>query len=75
MVLILIGNYCKLIYPTVDNFISIVRKKGIGLLMFKRDVSRAYPQFPFDLGDIHLHGFFWSNKYFLEEQVFYRLCP
>ena len=35
-----------LTYPTVDNLVDIVRKKGKGCLLFKRDLRHFYRQIP-----------------------------
>ena len=32
----------NLTYPNVDNLVSIVKKKGHGCLLFKRDLRRFY---------------------------------
>jgi len=61
-----LGEFCKLSYPTVDDFVSIVKKKGVGSYMFKRDLSRAYRQFALDPGDINLQGIFWKDRFFID---------
>ena len=33
-------------YPIVDNLVEIVRNKGFGCLLFKRDLRRFYRQIP-----------------------------
>ena len=35
--------------------------------MYKRDLKRAYRQFPVDPGDIHLLGYYWRNKLFFDQ--------
>lgn len=45
-----LGDPIQLRYPSVDNLVQIVRKKGPGCALFKRDLSRAYRQLPVDPG-------------------------
>ncbi len=48
-----LGTVVNLSYPSVDKFSEIVRMKGRGAVMYKRDLSRAYRQVALDPGDIH----------------------
>ena len=52
-----LGVEFKLHYPTCDDLGSIVRRKGKGCKIFKRDVEACYKQMYMDPGDIHLLGF------------------
>jgi len=61
-----LGEAFKLTYPTVDVLISMIKIKGPGSLLYKRDLSRAYRQFPLDPGDIHLQGISWRNEFFID---------
>lgn len=61
-----LGEDIELVYPSVDSFASLVRKKGKGCLMYKRDLKRAYRQFPVDPGDYHLLGFSWRGLFFVD---------
>lgn len=56
-----LGEEIGLMYPSVDSFASLVRRKGKGCLMYKRDLKSAYRQFPVDPGDLHLLGFSWRD--------------
>ena len=57
-----LGEPIKLRYPSVDDLAKIVRKKGRGCLIFKRDLEAAYYQMKLDAGDIHLLGFRVEGK-------------
>lgn len=56
----------SLSYPSVDDLVEIIKKKGKGCLLFKKDLKRAYRQFPIDPGDWNLVGFEWNNHIFFE---------
>ena len=47
-----LGESCVFSYPTVDDFVAMVRSQGVGALMYKKDLSRAFRQFFLDPGDI-----------------------
>jgi hypothetical protein len=56
----------QLHYPSVDSLLDIVRDKGSGCLLFKRDLRRAYRQIPVDPGDIHLLGYSWQSRIYID---------
>jgi hypothetical protein len=62
-----LGEVWNLTYPTIDLFASMILKKGRNCLMYKRDLKRAYRQFPVDPGDIHLLGYYWRNQLFFDK--------
>jgi hypothetical protein len=37
-----LGNKINLTYPKVDNLVGIIKDKGTGCLVFKKDLKRAY---------------------------------
>ena len=39
-----LGQEVNLTYPRVDDFVDLIKKKGKGCFLFKRDLSRAYRQ-------------------------------
>ena len=45
---------------------DLIKKKGTGSHMFKRDLSRAYRQIPVDIGDAFLVGFAWEGHIFFD---------
>ena len=61
-----LGNTIHLQYPNVDDFIEIIKQKGIGCKIFKRDLKRAYRQIPVDPKDYSLIGFTWRGHYFID---------
>lgn len=50
----------SLIYPTIDTIV------GHGCLLFKRDVTRAYRQFPFDPFDYPSLGYQWNGELYFD---------
>ena len=63
------GNQIKLTYPSVDSLVELVKQKGRGCALFKRDLKRAYRQFPIDPGDIHRLGFKWQGCLYLDARL------
>lgn len=61
-----LGQAVKLVYPSVDDLVNIIRKKGRGCALFKRDLKGAYRNFPVDPGDLHLLGYKWEGKYYVD---------
>ena len=56
----------ELIFPRVDDFINLVKVKGKGALMFKKDLKKAYRQIPIDPGDYHLVSYIWKKHLFCD---------
>ncbi|KAI8490612.1 cytoplasmic pattern recognition receptor signaling pathway in response to virus [Branchiostoma belcheri] len=56
----------KLQLPGYDAFERLIRSKGPGCLMFKRDLSRAYRQIPVAPHDYDRLGFRWDGKYYFD---------
>lgn len=61
-----LGKPVNLTYPKVDDLVQLVKEKGKGCFLFKRDLKRAYRQIPIDPGDIHLVGYMWKGKIFFD---------
>ena len=57
------GEPTNLTYPLVEKLANIVRMKGRGCKLFKRDLKKAYRQMHVNPGDIHLLGY--CSKCFL----------
>ena len=55
-----------LVYPTVDLIADRVAALGRGCLLFKRDLRRAYRQFPVDPYDYPLLGYSWNDHYYFD---------
>jgi hypothetical protein len=56
----------SLSYPSVDNLAYLIKKSGPASLLFKKDLKRAYRQFMVDPGDIHLLGYLWEDKIYID---------
>ncbi|CAC5419318.1 unnamed protein product [Mytilus coruscus] len=63
---IYLGESVNLTYPSVDDFINLIKLKGRHCGIFKRDLKRAYRQIPIDPGDINFVGFHWKNHIFVD---------
>ena len=51
-----LGKKVTLTYPGVDDLVAILKTKGKGCLLFKRDLKRAYRQIGIDISDSSLVG-------------------
>ena len=55
-----------LVYPTMDLIADRVAALGSGCLLFKRDLRRAYRQFPVDPYDYPLLEYSWNGHYYFD---------
>ena len=60
------GEDIKIRYCKVDDLVNLVKIKGQNCLLFKRDLKRAYRQIPVDPGDLHLLGWTWKGKIYID---------
>lgn len=61
-----LGEEITISYPKVDDFVRLIKRKGKGCKMFKRDLKRAYRQLVVDPGDIHLLGYKWRSHLYYD---------
>ena len=61
-----LGSPIHVVLPGVDDLVELIKLKGQGCAIFKRDLKRAYRQIPVDPGDIHLLGYKWGGGYFVD---------
>ena len=62
-----LGKVFQLRYPGVDSLIEIIKLKGTGCALFKRDLKAAYRQLlRADPGDIKWLGFSWNKKFYFD---------
>ena len=54
------------IFPKVDDFVELIKTKGKGCLLFKRDLKRAYRQISIDPKDFNLVSFVWNKHIFCD---------
>ena len=57
----------KLSYPSIDNLVELIKKKGKCCLLYKCDLKRAYRQIPIDPGDVNLLGYKWKKHIFFDK--------
>ena len=61
-----LGIVDKLVFPSIDHLVRIIlNKKGL-VLLFKRDLSRAYRQLFVDFKDIHLLGYSFQGYFYFD---------
>jgi hypothetical protein len=60
------GKPCILTYPSVDTIAELILKTGAGCLLYKRDLRKAYRQFPIDPRDYPLVGFLWHDLLYFD---------
>ena len=61
-----LGEPTELKFPTVDALIAMIKRKGRGCALFKRDLQRAYRQIPVDPGDVHHLGYSWRDQLYFD---------
>ena len=62
-----LGEPFYLTYPGVDDLVQLIKSKGRGCLLFKRDLSSAYRQLlRVDPGDIPLVAFKWKGQFYFD---------
>lgn len=61
-----LGEEIWLTYPSVDDIAERIVRYGRGCLIFKRDLKRAYRQFPVDPTDYHLLGYEWNGDFYID---------
>ena len=61
-----LGQPFKLQLSGTDDMVDLIHQKGSGCSLFKRDLSRAFRQFPVDPADLDKLGFEWRGKVFLD---------
>ena len=60
------GQLFHLCYPTVNHIAELVVKHSVGCHIFKRDLCRAYCQFPVDPFDYPLLGYRWEDLLYFD---------
>ena len=68
-----LGQRISLTYPGVDDLVAIVKDKGQGCLLFKRDLSRAYRQLAIDPGDASLLGYSFNGYIYFDKVLSFGL--
>ena len=56
----------EIIFPKVDDFIELIKQKGRGCLLFKKDLCHAYRQISIDPRDYSLVAFIWGKHIFCD---------
>ena len=62
-----LGESIEFKFPTVDALVQIIKDKGKGCLMFKKDLKRAFRQLPVDPMDWIFLGYSWKKHIFLDK--------
>ena len=65
-----LGEYFKLQLPQIDRLVEFTLKKGRNCLVSKKDLCRAYCQFPIDPKDYHLIGCHYQGKFYFVTRPF-----
>lgn len=61
-----LGEKAEIYFPKVDDFANLIRVKGQGCLMFKKDLRKAYRQISIDPCDYNLVSFVWGKHIFCD---------
>ena len=61
-----LGELLELTHPTIDAIVSAIVSLGRGCMLYKRDLRKAYRQFPVDPHDYHLLGYTWNRQFYFD---------
>ena len=61
------GEKVSLSYPGVDDLVNLIKFKGRGCLLFKKDLKRYYTQIGIDMGDASLVGYCFNGKMYFDK--------
>ena len=61
-----LGGKIDLLYPKVDDFIQVIKQKGRGCLLFKKDLRLAFRQIPICPSNYNLVAFTWKKHIFCD---------
>lgn len=61
-----LGETVDLVFPKIDDFVSLIKAKGPGCLMFKLDLRRAYRHISICPSSYNLVGFKWKGHIFFD---------
>ena len=64
-----LGEPFKLELPSVDRIVDCINVYGRGCLLFKRDLKRAYRQFPGYPADYNKLGFSWRGRIYIDKRL------
>ena len=61
-----LGAPLSLRYPTIDDIVDAVVTLGRGCYLYKRDLRKAYRQFPVDPKDYPFLGYTWNKQFYFD---------
>jgi len=64
-----LGEQILTTYPSIDELVAIIKSKGKGCLLFKKDLKKAYRQIPIDPLDVPLLGYKWQGKLYFDTSL------
>ncbi len=68
------GKSVKLTYPSVNSLVALIKSRGKGCALYKRDLRRAYRQFPVDPRDINFLAYSWNHRIYIDVALPMGLC-
>jgi hypothetical protein len=60
-----LGERVDLVFPRIDDFVHLIKSKGQGCLLFKKDLRKAYRQISICPSNYNLVAFCWKNIFFV----------
>ena len=61
-----LGESTQIIFPKVDDFVELIKTKGKGCMLFKKDLKRTYRQISVEPSQYNLVSFVWNKHIFCD---------
>ena len=61
-----LGESTQIVFPKVDDFVELIKAKGKGCLLYKKDLKHAYRQISIEPKDYNLVSFVWNKHIFCD---------
>ena len=61
-----LGESTQTIFPKVDDFVELIKTKGKGCMLFKKDLKHAYRQISVEPSQYNLVSFVWNKHIFCD---------
>ena len=61
-----LGHKIDIVFPRVDDLVTLIKIKGRECHLYKCDMKRAYRQIPLDVADVPLLGYYFEGAFYFD---------